>query len=170
VLRLDDSRWGELRHAYGTAADTPALLRQLSELPTDEADAEPWFRLWSSLAHQGDVYPASYAAVPHVVAALASAPTKAPVAFFHFPTWVEICRHRARLEVPEFLEASYFEALRQFPSLVAAAAQADGWSHERAQCTLAAIAVAQRHHAMAEAILELSAETLPEFFAWFEQR
>jgi hypothetical protein len=78
VLRLEDPIWSELRHAYGTAENIPPLLSQLSDLPTDEADAEPWFTLWSSLAHQGEVYPASYAAVPHVVSVLASAPTKAP--------------------------------------------------------------------------------------------
>jgi hypothetical protein len=137
VLRLEDSRWGELRHAYGTAENIPQLLSQLSALPSDEADAEPWFTLWSALAHQSDVYPASYAAVPHVVSALASAPSEAPVAFFHFPAWVEVCRHRARSEVPPFLAKPYFASLKQLPSLVAAAAQAGSWSHEHAQCTLA---------------------------------
>jgi hypothetical protein len=58
--------------------------------------AEPWFSLWSSLAHQGDVYSASFAAVPHVVHALSTAPERADASFFQFPTWVEIYRQKTR--------------------------------------------------------------------------
>jgi len=71
MLDLDDPRWSDLTHAYGKASDIPDLLRQLDKLPLATGDAEPWFSLWSALAHQGDVYPASFAAVPHVVAMLA---------------------------------------------------------------------------------------------------
>lgn len=53
LLPLDSPRWSELTHAYGSASDTPALLRQLASLPRADGDAEPWFSLWSSLAHQG---------------------------------------------------------------------------------------------------------------------
>jgi hypothetical protein len=42
--------------------------------------------------HQGDVYPASFAAVPHVVSALASAPTRAGFDYFLFPACVEVAR------------------------------------------------------------------------------
>jgi hypothetical protein len=170
MLRLDDFRWAELRHAYGTAENIPALLSQLAGLPADVGDAEPWFSLWSSLAHQGDVFPSSYAAVPHIVAVLASAPGSAPVAFFHFPAWVEICRKRAGLEVPGFLSQAYFEALRQLPAIVATAADSGAWSHERSQCTLACVAVAQGQYSIAEALLELSPETLEAFREWLEER
>jgi hypothetical protein len=94
MLELDDPRWGELRHAYGFASDTPGLLRRLESGSTSAGRDEPWFTLWSSLAHQVDVYPASFAAVPHVIRVLASAPTTSDVSFLHFPSWVEICRQR----------------------------------------------------------------------------
>jgi hypothetical protein len=71
-LPLDSPRWSELDHAYGKAAGIPALLRHLESFPPSSPDDEPWFSLWSALAHQGDVYPASFAAVPHVVRALAA--------------------------------------------------------------------------------------------------
>lgn len=61
---LGSPRWGELQRAYGNAADTPALLRQLDVLPPAAGNGEPWFTLWSSLAHQGSVHPAFFAAVP----------------------------------------------------------------------------------------------------------
>ncbi|MDZ4325916.1 MAG: hypothetical protein U1A73_13020 [Pseudomonas sp.] len=170
MLRLDDPQWANLRHAYGTAENIPPLLSQLSSLPSDIGDAEPWFTIWSSLAHQGDVYPASFASVPHIIATLAANPSSAPAAFFHFPAWVEICRHRASFEVPAPLAEPYFAALRQLPGIVAAAASPGGWSHEQSQCTLACLAVAQGQHAMAEALLELSPEVLADFVVWLDQR
>jgi hypothetical protein len=59
--------WGQLRHAYGTASDVPALLARLA--PEPEADV--WEELWSRLCHQGAVYSASFAALPPLVAAAA---------------------------------------------------------------------------------------------------
>lgn len=117
-LSLQSPQWSELQHAYGKAGDIPALLERLHAFPKSEGEAEPWFTLWSALAHQGDVYTASFAAVPHVVSALASAPARADEAFFQFPAWVEICRAKHQIEVPQDLRASYFEALARLPSLV----------------------------------------------------
>ena len=61
--------WSELQHAYGTAGDIPALLQDAwrAQAPGDYHD-EPWFSLWSALCHQGDVFTASYAAVPELIA------------------------------------------------------------------------------------------------------
>ena len=102
-LPLDSPRWAELDHAYGKAHDTPALLAQLEAFPSSLDNAEPWYSLWSSLAHQGDVYPASFAAVPHVVRALAIAPLRADFAYFQFPAVVEAWRQRKGVQVPEDL-------------------------------------------------------------------
>lgn len=68
MIELGDPRWEKLSHAYGSAADIPELLRQLAGAtgPKIRYDSEPWFTLWSSLCHQGDVYDASYAALPHL--------------------------------------------------------------------------------------------------------
>ena len=89
ALALDSPRWAELQHAYGGAEDIPALLRQLGSAAND-TDDEPWFTLWSSLAHQGDVYSASFATVPHVIDAIARNPTGVAFDFFQFPAWIEI--------------------------------------------------------------------------------
>lgn len=64
LFSLESSRWSELEHTYGQASDIPSLLKQLVEVPDSSDNKEPWFPLWSSLAHQGDVYSASFAAVP----------------------------------------------------------------------------------------------------------
>jgi hypothetical protein len=165
VLALEDYRWRELKHAYGAAGDMPRLLQQLQQLPSAGGDAEPWFTLWSALAHQGDVYPASFAAVPHVVRALASAPERADPAYFQFPAWVEICRAKNNIEVPEDLRAAYYESLAQLPSLVGKAATRP-WDTGFLSCALAAIAAAKGQPKVAEAALELTPEVAREFLEW----
>jgi hypothetical protein len=61
--------WAEFTHAYGSAANVPSLLDVARRAPAGGTyTEEPWFSLWSALCHQGDVYTASYAAVPELVA------------------------------------------------------------------------------------------------------
>jgi hypothetical protein len=168
-LDLDSDRWAELTHAYGDAFDIPKLLRELESLPSSRGEREPWFSLWSALAHQGDVYSASFAAVPHVVRALSKAPARADESYFHFPAWVEICRERTDTPVPPDLRAAYIQSLAQLPALVAVAAERD-WDEGFARCALAAVAAAQGAHHLAEAILELSPDVLAEFWPWLYER
>jgi hypothetical protein len=155
MLVLDSPRWSELDHAYGSASDIPALLRALEELPHARGESEPWFSLWSALAHQGDVYSASFAAVPHVVRVLSTAPDRADAVYFDFPAWVEICRQRNGVSIPFDLKAAYFEALGQLPTLVARAATRD-WDADFLRSALAAIAAVKGPPDVAEAALELS--------------
>ena len=169
MLSLESPRWSELEHAYGAAGDIPALLRQLSAVPSSSNDAEPWFSLWSALAHQGDVYSASFAAVPHVVNALASAPLQADHSYFQFPAWVEICRARANVQVPSDLHGAYAESLGRLPDLVAEASRRP-WDPAFLACTLAAIAAAKGQPTVAEALLELTPEVAREFLEWFYER
>jgi hypothetical protein len=169
MLALDDPRWGELPHAYGMASDIPALLRQLDLLPEAAGNAEPWHSLWSALAHQGDVYPASFAAVPHVVAALAKDPAAADAAYFQFPAWVECCRASQDMQVPEDLLWAYQSALSQLPGLVAAASKRP-WNEDFMRCALAAIAAAKGQPLIAEAIMELDRGVADEFLKWFHDR
>lgn len=168
-LALDSPRWSELEHAYGKAAEIPALLRQLTDLPSAADEDEPWFTLWSALAHQGDVYPASFAAVPHVVRALAREPARADAVYFHFPAWVEICRQRRKVTVPADLQAAYAAALAALPDLVARASTRV-WDDEFLACTLAAVAAAKGAAEVAAAVLELNPDVAGEFMDWFEQR
>lgn len=165
MLALDSSRWSELQHAYGFASDTPDLLRNLQSLPDAEGNSEPWFSLWSSLAHQGDVYPASFAAVPHIIETLSSAPASAPFTYFQFPAWVEICRKNSGVVIPQDLEFSYFAALAKLPSLVAAAAVRP-WDSDFTACALAAVAAAKGNAKVAEALLELTPEVAEAFLEW----
>ena len=169
MLGLDSPRWVELQHAYGSAVDTPDLLRQLRGLPDSDGQAEPWFSLWSSLAHQGDVYTASFAAVPHVIEALASAPSRAPATYFQFPAWVEVCRQNKGVAIPQDLEASYFAALARLPALAGAAA-AQPWDSDFTACVLAAVAAAKGNAKVAEAVMELTPNVAQQFLGWFHEQ
>jgi hypothetical protein len=169
MVSLDSPMWSTLETAYGKAGDIPDLLAQLENLPPAEGDEEPWYSLWSALAHQGDVYSASFAAVPHVVAALARDPLRAHATYLQFPAWVEICRQDHGLPVPPELAAAYFDALSELPNLVAATA-ARTWDSDFLQCALAAIAAAKGFGGVAQAALELSPGVAEEFIEWFDDR
>jgi hypothetical protein len=169
MLSLDDPRWNELTHAYGKASDIPVLLRKLYELPDASGKQEPWFSVWSALAHQGDVYPASFAAVPHVIAALATNPMVADPTYFHFPAWVECCRVRGAIHVPDDLVGPYRAAISRLPALVAEASKRP-WDEDFLLCALAAIAAAKGRSVIAEAVLELEGPVADEFLEWFHSR
>jgi hypothetical protein len=169
MLPLDSPRWAELGHAYGYASDVPALLRRLLESPPPGGDSEVWDQLWSALAHQGDVYSASFAAVPHVVGALAHDPIGADATYLQFPAWVEICRQHGDEEIPDDLAEAYFDALAELPQLVAAASHRE-WDGDFVAVALAAVAVTKGHVAVAEAALELTPEVAAEFMGWFREQ
>ena len=169
LLPLDSPTWATLEHAYGKATDIPKLLGRLVTLPSSEGDAEPWFSIWSALAHQGDVYSGSFAAVPHVIRALATAPEKASSEYFAFPTWVEICRQRKKVIVPEGLSLAYFQSLQMMPQLVCAAASKE-WDEDFLQAALSALAVGKGFVVVAEAVQELSQEVASQFLEWFVER
>ena len=128
-----------------------------------------WFSLWSSLAHQGDVYSASFAAVPYVIDALAKAPLTADFTCFQFPAWVEICRIKNNISVPENLSSAYFEALARIPSLIAACSDRK-WDATFTQCALSALAASKSQASIAEVNQELSPELANEFLQWYFDR
>ena len=169
ILSLDNPRWNSLQHAYGVASDIPALLRQLESLPDSKGESEPWFSLWSALAHQGDVYSASFAAVPHIIEALSVAPLKVSSTYFQFPAWVEICRSNKNVVVPSDLLPAYSAALAKLPSLVAATAERE-WDEDFLACALSAIAASKGFTKVAEAAQELTPSVASEFMEWFWSR
>lgn len=156
MLKLDDSRWAELVHAYGAASDIPALLRRLAESPQQQGpDAEPWFTLWSSLCHQGDVYSASYAAIPHVVDVALSTAGPIDYSFFLLPASVDVARVNGRgPEVPSFLQRAYDEAIQRLLDC-AMARRGEAWSQDSTIAITAAMAVSKGHHALAKAFMNL---------------
>ena len=70
---IDEVAWSELSHAYGSAEDTPHLLRQAAS-DDGEVVSEALSQLTGSLFHQGTVYPATVAAVPFLAELAYAAP------------------------------------------------------------------------------------------------
>src|SRR3954464_9111889 len=118
--------WSTLTDAYGTADDIPALLKLAGQAaaPNNYRD-EPWFSLWSALCHQGDVYTASYAAVPELVAIAEARIRETAVAAECLFLAGSIELERALPEgpqppaIPSGLAPSYAEALRRGAELAA---------------------------------------------------
>jgi hypothetical protein len=68
MIDLDGPKWADIADAYNHGEKIPGLLKQLRSDPSPKGpNDEPWFSLWSSLYHQGTIYPASFAAVPHII-------------------------------------------------------------------------------------------------------
>ncbi|MDN3025800.1 HEAT repeat domain-containing protein [Streptomyces sp. S.PB5] len=64
---IDEVDWASLRHAYGSAADVPGLLRGLAS--TDAAEREIALDgMYGAVHHQGDVYDSTLACVPFLLA------------------------------------------------------------------------------------------------------
>ena len=166
---MDNTNWGELEHAYGKATDIPDLLSELESYPTcNECDDEPFYTLWSSLCHQGDVYSASYAALPKIVSIIEIAPEKVSYNYFLLPVCIEIARLKGKgPKISKSIEVSYFSAIQTLANLTGKANPED----ETMVPVLAAVTAVRYGKAeLADAILELNTETLAEFQEWLFER
>jgi hypothetical protein len=111
-----------LHHAYGAAIDVPALLERIGAFPAEpDWQAEPWFSLWSALYHQGDIYSASIAAVPHIVSALATAPDKATLSFYLLPASIAVADSFNPVSVAPEIRRSYNDSLLDLGAIASAA-------------------------------------------------
>jgi hypothetical protein len=162
MLALDDPEWSHLSHAYGSAADIPNLLVQLTSSTAPKAGykSEPWFSLWSSLCHQGDVYSASYAAVPHIVDIACNTQGTIDFSFYQLPTAVEVARQNGNGPViPVDLREPYFQAISRLMECVSAHRN-QAWDEETLLSAIAAQCVAKGHVQVAEAILNLDSDLI----------
>lgn len=157
MLALNDSRWSSLFHAYGTAQDIPGLVLALAQDtgPKSSCDSEPWFSIWSSLCHQGDVFDASYAAVPHIVEIGCQATGPIDFSFFQFPVAVDVARKNGRgPTMPVDLSEAYFGAIQRIEDCIAQHRE-EIWDEATLLSVLAAQAIAKGNHRVAEAVMNL---------------
>src|SRR6266850_3843268 len=110
---LNKEEWSTLDHAYGRADDIPALLLTVEADPSPKSsnDQEPWFSLWSALCHQGNVYSASFAAVPHLLRIAKTAVGPCAWDLLGMPISIELARVRSDREVGPDLKGDYQLAL-----------------------------------------------------------
>jgi hypothetical protein len=162
MIPLNDPRWAELAHAYGAASDIPNLLTALASSPGPSSDpnAEPWFTLWSSLCHQGDVFTASYAALPHIVEIAMQVAGPLDFSFFQLPAAIELARDEGRgPEIPADLEGPYREAIAKLADCVALHRH-EAWDQDTLQCAMTAQAVAKGHYELGRALLNLDSDMI----------
>lgn len=123
MLDLGSSRWNDLTHANGPAADTPQLLRRIHAGPSDE----DWADLCGTVAHQGSISQAAYAAVPHVIAACEAAPVENRLDYLSFVAFVVIGYDKK--PIPADLRSDYDKSLeRARPLARAMLAESFGYS------------------------------------------
>lgn len=143
MLSLDDARWETLEHAYGPAADTPARLRELAGGAASEELTEA---LWSSLWHQGDVYTASYAAAPHLVAAAADLPPEQRLEGLVLALGIVAeARQPGAPAVPDDLVAGLEEATARGRQLVSQLVAAKAWGAGDSRYLTGLVAIVAGH-------------------------
>jgi hypothetical protein len=159
MIALDSPRWDELTHAYGGASDIPALLRDLKSAPPPaNYRSEPWFSLWSALCHQHDVYTASYAAIPHVVAIASDKQRGERLEHVNLIASVEAFRHkRSAPPIPADLEDGYLTSIERAAALILECLESD-WSESEYKVLLGALAVVRGQYKLGSAIVELEEE------------
>jgi hypothetical protein len=160
MLDLKSSLWKDLTHAYGSAANIPALLEQLKTAEPQKAfDSEPWFSLWSALCHQYDVYTASYAALPHIIAIASSRPVRYRIDHLFLASSIEAFRHLDDApEIPAELQGAYQQAIEQANQLILDCLKID-WQETEYRILLGALAVVRGYPQLGNAIFEIDKET-----------
>jgi hypothetical protein len=196
MLPLDSPRWSQLKHAYGCATeDTSAptgwsadggfynyqaipnviqCLRGIEANPsrTQSADCEPWATLYSSLCHQGTIYSASFAAVPHIIGIGIQSAEKQEidVGFFLLPTLIE--QSRLEYDQPEVDEDILKDYLDSIPYLhdLAHAVRHHSWPTDYAAIVTSALAVSKGQWHLSKCLLECSEESrVKELLEWLNE-
>lgn len=164
MLPLDDARWSALSDAYGGSSGIPKLLADAAKLPEDNGgQSEPYVSLWSALYHQGDVYSASYAALPHLVRIVEENLGKFRWTLLLLIHAIEVARSEGRgPPMPDDLRDPYYKALARVPR-VAAALLPGNINELELRVAFAACATARGFVSMGEAITELTPEMTTRF-------
>ena len=156
MLNLGSPEWGRLRHAYGSADDIPALL---SRLRHDPVNGDAWDDLWSALCHQSDVFDATYAALPHVVAVLATLPAEQRVPAANFVGSAVACAARGSAPpVPPELLSAYEAAQSEADRLLLETLAVRSWGTEDYRVLFGALAAVRGEAALALDVFEAGTE------------
>jgi hypothetical protein len=155
MLSLESTRWEQLSQAYGSAEDVPRLLEALACIGSESAREEVWFALWRTLYRQGEVFTASYAAVPHLLEISGAFGLRERAQGIHLITRIEVMRREtSSAAMPDDLVADYANTVDCLPDFIAASA-GEPWPAEVAQIFSAALLVGKRQPDLARGVLEL---------------
>jgi hypothetical protein len=164
MLALNEARRSVLTDAYGGSAGIPNLLADAEKLPEDaDGNAEPYFSLWLALCHQGDVYCASYAALPHLLRIVEENPGNFRWTLLLLAHAIELARSEGRgPPMPNELMTAYQDALASIPA-TASGLLGGELSEVEVRVILAACASAKGFPLVGEAITELTPEVTTRF-------
>jgi hypothetical protein len=141
MVELDSPRWRDLHHAYGPAGDVPALLARLAR---DERSSELEQALYGALWHQGNIFTASYAAVPHLVRAAARMPAEQRLHWLVLAVGIAATSMTSNsLPVPEDLGLDLRQVVNDVRELVRDSLFANKWEGFEVRYWLGIVAVLQ---------------------------
>jgi len=162
MLPLDDPRWSTYEGGYRVPYDASVPLRKLFEVGASD---ELWDELWQELHHQGDVGPASFAAVPWLLEFIRGS-GKMDWNAFGLIAVIELERyHYCRNgTMPSELTDSYYAAVAMLPEVVAAHSQKE-WEPPLMQRIVACTALARGQRLLARAYLEMDRDGAMKWLA-----
>ncbi|MFZ5795171.1 MAG: hypothetical protein ACRCS5_00280 [Sphingomonas sp.] len=101
------------------------------------------------------MYDASYAALPHIIEIACNAKEPIDFGFFQLPAAIEIARNNGKGPIiPPGLAQAYADAISRLPECVAVH-QHEEWDESTLLSAISALAVAKKHHRVAEAVMNL---------------
>jgi hypothetical protein len=161
MLSLADPRWQQLEGGYRVRYDPRPALARL-EKGADVSQA--WSELWQELHHQGDVGPASYAAVPHLLR-VHRARDVADWNTYALVGIIELQRGKGRNPpVPDWLKDGYEQAWRDIP-LIALRDLARSQDPNLTHAALAIIALGRGLRRVGQVLLDFTEDELEEMVA-----
>jgi len=159
MLPLDSPMWGELNHVYGSAEDSPQMLRALEKLDQISwgESSGPLDTFISAHYHQGDPNSAALAAVPHLLRIGKSKGAGSLTRLLILIGWIESVRDDAAPLEATALLAAYDEAIAEALELSLEAIQLPITDNEDFRHVLGAIAAFRGKKFLALRLFELDA-------------
>jgi hypothetical protein len=77
IARMEQVEWAKLDYAYGNSCDVSALIRTIV-FGSEAAACNACTTLHDELVHQSSIYSSTYEAIPFLIDALATTPSKSP--------------------------------------------------------------------------------------------
>lgn len=156
MLDLKSHRWSELAHAYGNAKDIPDLLVQLASSELSAARLDDLLEdLWSKLCHQGSVYTATYAAIPHIAMIAKNQSASEQIQLLCFIGFAETMRKTGFFaSIPADIEEGYMDGLHQAGELVISLLSR-AWSEEEYKHLIGTLASVRGFHKLGVGIMYL---------------
>jgi hypothetical protein len=106
--------YSKLEDAYGSAHKIPDLLKMAALYPVCKWDSEPYYSLWSSLYHQGDIYSASIVSVPQLIEIASLAPAERIQDSYHLALSIIIAKEikfQGKFDI--YADADYISSVKR---------------------------------------------------------